>query len=152
MFGVIDPLRLADSPVIHPHNNVLLAAAGRADRQRLTLFIQYHQGAGGIKTEAFDLNRVDTCLCHRIFYREAHTAPDIIGGLFHIIRLWFELTDIPLCFAFFASGSIKNPGPGAAAPDIHTNKIDTHNPLPYDRAFCNAINKIRIPPHSAMMR
>lgn len=43
MMQGVDALGLSNGTVIHPHNDVLFAAPGRADGQRFTFFVQHHQ-------------------------------------------------------------------------------------------------------------
>ena len=83
----VNAIGLGNSPMIHPHDNILFAAPGRADGQRLTLFIQHHQRAGRIEAQALNLNGIDIRLIYRIPHRVADGLPDIVRGLLNEIGL-----------------------------------------------------------------
>ncbi len=123
----VDAIGLGNGAVIHPDDNILLAAPGGADRQRLTLFIQHHQRAGSVEPQAFHLNGIDIRLIHRIAHRVAYHLPDIVGGLLNEISLRTIHFNGPAGLTDHSAVKIKHARPGAPCAYVHTNEVTRHN-------------------------
>ena len=135
MMHRVDALGLGDGAVIHPHDNVLFAAPGRADGQRFALFIQHHQRTGSVKSQPFHLNGVDIGLINGITNRVADGLPDVIGRLLDEIGLRAVDLNRASGLTDHSAVEIKYPCASAAGSYIHTNKVTRHNFSPEIRLY-----------------
>ncbi len=124
--GGINTFCLRDCAVIHPNNNILLAASGRADGQRFAFFIQHDQRTGSVKTDSFYLNWVDIGLINRVFDGITDGLPDLIGRLFDEIRFRAVQGDLAAGLANHAAAHVEDARTGAASSYVYANKITCH--------------------------
>ncbi|MNT80305.1 hypothetical protein D3C72_2197440 [compost metagenome] len=92
----------------------------------MALFVQHHQRTGGVKTQSFNLNRVDVGLVDRIAHRVAHRLPDIVRRLLNEVRFRTIQVDGSAGLPDHVTVEIEYPCARTSGAYIYANKIARH--------------------------
>ena len=116
--GCVNAVGLIERPVIHPHDHVLLVAAGRADGYVSIVTVERHQRAGRVEADAADALGGDASFRERSPHSPPAGLPDILRRLLNKIRLRPPDGNLLAGGGQHSAAAVEDPGSGAAGAHV----------------------------------
>src|SRR5262249_8803587 len=107
--------------VVHPHDDVLLVAAGRAHGDGRVGLVERHERAGRVESDALDAREVrgsEAGLPERVPNGLSAGSPDVVRRLLDEVRLGPEDLDRDTAEAEATARRVEDRGPRAAGADV----------------------------------
>ena len=115
----VDPLRVLDRAMVHPHDHVALGRARRAHRQWTPVAVERDQRASGVEAHALDRLRRQARRLDRFTHRRGHRAPDVVRRLLDDLARLAPDCDWTTRARDEPSRAVENTGPGAKGADVN---------------------------------